>query len=174
MKKSSLIFMVLILGLLMAFMPVAALAAESGPLVVDQLVEKASQIDIFAWIQFIVVIWGVVVVIRKQWREEVTTGKISRMQFIKDHVPLVHGQVQKAASLFKNKNKAVEFIGYMDRLLRAFNMIPIQPEEVEAVQGLGSGYHQEFKMVRDVGDPVPLVLNVPPKLSNASDPAVGD
>ena len=99
------------------------------------------------WMQLIVVAVGVVLALRKMWREEVAMEKMSRLDFIKASVPEIHGLVQKIAAATKTQ-KDDEFVRQIDALLRAVGMLPVQPSEVGAVKALGSGYHQEVKAGR--------------------------
>ena len=109
--------------------------------------EKLSPEVVAQWMQLIVVAVGVILALRKMWREEVQNEKMSRLDFIKAAVPEIHGLVQKIASSTKTQ-KDDEFVRQIDALLRAVGMLPVQPAEVNAVKALGSGYHQEVKSVR--------------------------
>jgi hypothetical protein len=109
--------------------------------------EKLSPEQIAQWMQLLIVALGVVLALRKMWREEVQNEKMSRLDFIKASVPEIHGLVQKIAAATKTQ-KDDEFVRQIDVLLRAVGMLPVQPAEVGAVKALGSGYHQEVKSVR--------------------------
>lgn len=174
--------MILLMSLMMTAMPVMAIAAESlpleivpqsGPVAVDSLVHMIGQLDIGGWLKFAFVVWGFIVVIRKAWRDEVSSGKKSRWEFIISNVPGVHGLAQKAKILGLLPDKAVGFVNFMDKLLKAAGHEPIADSEKESVQDLGSGYHQEFKMVRKASEQAPLIFNVSPKLLKDSETADG-
>ena len=172
--------MIVVSILALICMPVVALAAgaapaveQSAPLAADSLVKGFELSNIGAWFSFIFMIWTAISILRKQWRDEVATGKKSRWEFIMGAVPYVHGQAQKAKKLFKNENSAVKFIEYMDAVLGSAGHDPVQPGEKEAIKALGSGYHQEFKMLRDAGESDPLILNVSQKPLNDSGAEAG-
>ena len=105
------------------------------------------------WLQLLVIAFGVVVAMRKMWREEVETQKLSKWDFIKANIPEVHNLVQKVSKLTKTPKDNL-FIEEMDKVLIAADILPISPKETKAVKALASGYHQEYKEVRAMRDPL--------------------
>lgn len=71
-----------------------------------------------------------------------------RWSLILASIPEIHGKVQKIAKATKTQ-KDDKFVEQIDKILKAFNLLPIQPGEVESVKALGEGYHFEYKEQRD-------------------------
>ena len=94
---------------------------------------------IVQWLYLLVAVVGVVKAIRAK-------SNMDKWTMIRESVPLIHGVVQKAASLTATK-KDDAFVAQIRKLLEAagFNL---DITEEAAVKALGEGFHQEFKLDR--------------------------
>jgi len=130
------------------------------------MLESLSKIDlglVIAVIQLIIILVGLFKGLEK-------VEKKNRWQFILDSIPEIHGKVQKIASQTKTQ-KDDKFVELVDVGLKAFKLLPVQRDEIEAIKALGSGYHFEYKEQRDI----PLFLGgFEPPLTELKQPGSED
>ena len=100
-----------------------------------------------AWLQLIAIGIALFAAIYSKYKDKVEQGEMNRWSFIKEIIPEVHGYVQKVAKTSKS-DKAALFVETVDRFLRSVGMLPVRTEETDMIKALGSGYHQEFKVLR--------------------------